>query len=220
MRQASHGASAGKLITFEGIDFSGKSLQAKLLAEKLGAVGRSVLLLRDPGATPISERIREILLDRSHLEMSPWTELLLYEAARAQMIEETIKPALAKGVWVISDRLYDSTTAYQGYGRQLDLGLVEQANVIGACGMVPDLTFLIDLDVRVALQRRQRSKRDEDRLESEGLQFQERVRQGYLKTAKEELDRIRVIAGDRSVDLIREEIWQIVAKRFQRELNF
>lgn len=207
------------MITFEGIDFSGKSLQAKLLSEKLCSVGCSVLQLRDPGATPISERIRSILLDKAHLEMSPWTELLLYEAARAQMVEQTIKPALKKGEWVICDRLYDSSTAYQGYGRQLDLGLVEQANIIGACGVVPDLTFLIDLDVRVALQRRQKSKRNVDRLESEGIQFQERVRQGYLETAKEELDRIHVIAGDRSVDRIHEEIWQIVNKRFQRELH-
>ncbi len=207
------------MITFEGIDFSGKSLQAKLLSEKLCSVGCSVLQLRDPGATPISERIRSILLDKAHLEMSPWTELLLYEAARAQMVEQTIKPALKKGEWVICDRLYDSSTAYQGYGRQLDLGLVEQANIIGACGVVPDLTFLIDLDVRVALQRRQKSERNVDRLESEGIQFQERVRQGYLETAKEELDRIHVIAGDRSVDRIHEEIWQIVNKRFQRELH-
>jgi len=217
--QAPQGSLGGRLITFEGIDFSGKSLQAKLLSEKLCSVGCSVLQLRDPGATPISERIRSILLDKAHLEMSPWTELLLYEAARAQMVEQTIKPALKKGEWVICDRLYDSTTAYQGYGRQLDLGLVEQANIIGACGVVPDLTFLIDLDVRVALQRRQKSKRNVDRLESEGIQFQERVRQGYLETAKEELDRIHVIAGDRSVDRIHEEIWQIVNKRFQRELH-
>jgi len=217
--QAPQGSLGGRLITFEGIDFSGKSLQAKLLSEKLCSVGCSVLQLRDPGATPISERIRSILLDKAHLEMSPWTELLLYEAARAQMVEQTIKPALKKGEWVICDRLYDSSTAYQGYGRQLDLGLVEQANIIGACGVVPDLTFLIDLDVRVALQRRQKSKRNVDRLESEGIQFQERVRQGYLETAKEELDRIHVIAGDRSVDRIHEEIWQIVNKRFQRELH-
>ncbi len=217
---ASQGIAKGKLITFEGIDFSGKSLQAKLLFERLEAKKKLVLLLRDPGTTSISERIREILLDRAHSAMSPWTELLLYEAARAQMVEETIKPALSNGYWIICDRLYDSTTAYQGYGRQLDLQLVEQANRIGACGVVPDLTFLIDLDVDIALKRRQKSKREADRLESENTHFQERVRQGYLQMAKKEAGRIQLIVGDQGVDRIREEIWQILNKRFQRELNF
>ena len=111
---------SGVLITFEGIDYSGKSLQCRLLFERLQALQRDVLHLRDPGATRISEKIRAILLDRVHLEMAPTTELLLYEAARAQMVEEVIKPALAAGTIVLCDRLYDSTTAYQGFARGLD----------------------------------------------------------------------------------------------------
>lgn len=176
-------------------------------------------MLRDPGATIISERIREILLDKAHWEMSPWTELLLYEAARAQMVEETIKPALHLGQWVICDRLYDSTTAYQGHGRQLNLRLVSQANKIGACGVVPDMTFLIDLDAEIAKQRHDEEMRDADRLEAEGIEFQKRVRTGYMQIAQDEAGRFCVINGDQSVDRIHEEIWQAFTNKFQRDLN-
>lgn len=144
----------GTFITFEGIDYSGKSVQIKRLAEYLEQEGKTVVVLRDPGTTRISEKIRHILLDNDHHEMTKWTELLLYEAARAQMVEETIMPLLQEGSVVLCDRFYDSTTAYQGYGRQLDIMMVERANSIGSCGLVPELTLLIDLDVDAAVKRR------------------------------------------------------------------
>ncbi|MBC7186338.1 MAG: dTMP kinase [Calditrichaeota bacterium] len=197
------------LITFEGIDGAGKSVQAEALRQWLETVKqRAVLLLRDPGTSPIAEQIRRILLDPANGAMSPWTELLLYEAARAQLVEECIKPALAQGKVVICDRFYDSTTAYQGYGRQLDLATVMQANRIGACGLVPDLTVLLDLDVEVALQRKGRLALD--RLEQEERAFHERVRQGYLALARAEPDRVKVVQGDRAVGTIAEEIRQLV----------
>ena len=201
---------SGVLITFEGIDYSGKSLQCRLLFERLQALQRDVLHLRDPGATRISEKIRAILLDRVHLEMAPTTELLLYEAARAQMVEEVIKPALAAGTIVLCDRLYDSTTAYQGFARGLDLTMVEQANRIGACGVVPNKTFLLDVDPAVAWQRKQQRGSESDRIEQEGLAFQRQVRAGYLKVAEMEPDRLTVIDGARDIATIAADIWQQV----------
>ncbi len=206
MDGASH---RGLLITFEGIDFSGKSLQAEMFINRLRENGAEAIALRDPGGTPISEKIRHLLLDNRHNEMSAWTELLLYEAARAQMIEQAVKPALAQGKIVVCDRLYDSTTAYQGYGRQLDLTLVAAANRIGACGLVPDLTFLLDVPVAVAAERQRKLNRHNDRMESEGKPFQERVRQGYLHIAAAEPQRIRVINGDQPIEDIHHTIWAL-----------
>ncbi|MBN2354947.1 dTMP kinase [candidate division KSB1 bacterium] len=205
---------SGLLITFEGIDFSGKSLQAELFYQRVVESGNRALALRDPGATSISEKIRAILLDNRHGEMSPWTELLLYEAARAQMIEQSIKPALQRGSVVVCDRLYDSTTAYQGYGRQLDLTLVTAANHIGACGLAPDMTLLIDLPVPIAAERKKQLKRKKDRMENAGDDFQQRVRGGYLKLAADEPGRIHVIQGDQPVELIRDHIWHVFTKRW------
>ena len=203
----------GYLITFEGIDLSGKSVQANLLYQRLVDSGYDTIFFRDPGTTRISERIREILLDSRHLEMSPWTELLLYEAARAQMVEEYIKPALAKGSIVVGDRLFDSTTAYQGYGRQLDLQLVSQANIIGACGVCPNLTFLIDIDPQIALSRQNQRKGKTDRLEDEDQNFHNRVRKGYLEIAKKEVNRFIVIDGTHSIARIQQKIWDIVIQK-------
>jgi dTMP kinase len=199
----------GLLITFEGIDYSGKTLQVERFCRRLQANGAAVLSLRDPGATEISEKIRAILLDNSHSAMSAWTELLLYEAARAQMIEQLIKPALARGQVVVCDRLYDSTTAYQGYGRQLDLGLVAMANRLGACGLIPDLTFLLDLPAGQATLRRQQRPGETDRMEGEGEIFQERVRQGYLRVAEGEPDRIRIVDANKEMESIEDVIWNV-----------
>ena len=140
---------AGFFITFEGIDGSGKSVQIERLLKYVRGEALAVAYFRDPGATQISERIRDILLDKNNIAMSPWTELLLYESARAQMVEELILPALRQNKLVLCDRFYDSTTAYQGYGRQLFLETVALANQIGSCGVTPDLTFLIDVDLEV-----------------------------------------------------------------------
>jgi len=205
----------GKFITFEGIDYSGKSVQSKILYQKLIDHNIETCLLRDPGTTPISERIRDILLDNKNNEMSEWTELLLYEAARAQMVQETIKPALEAGKIVICDRFYDSTTAYQGYGRQLDLETVSRANSLGACGLIPDLTYIIDVDVNTAIKRRQKLNEKADRLESEGMEFQNRVRDGYLSIAKLESQRIFLLNGEQAIEKLSEEIFYIFNNRFK-----
>ena len=203
----------GLFITFEGIDFSGKSVQARYLFERLQRDGQSVILIRDPGTTRISEQVRAILLNREHIEMSPWTELLLYEAARAQMVHETIQPALAKKQIVICDRFYDSTTAYQGYGRELDLCLVKKANQIGSLGFVPDMTFILNLQPEVAARRKRNARVQEDRLEAENTRFHHRVAEGYRQIALAEPNRIIVIDGDRGIDVVHTEIVKVVNAR-------
>lgn len=205
-RQTQH---SGFFVTFEGIDACGKSTQAELLYKYLHSKGLKVRQLRDPGTTAISEVIRTILLDNKNAEMSAWTELLLYEAARAQMVEENIKPALAQGTIVLCDRYYDSTTAYQGYGRGLNINSVIEANQIGSLGIVPDLTFLIDVKPNIAVERKKNFNARSDRLESEGIQFQERVRKGYLQLSQNEPDRIITINGQRSIQTIHEQIKKI-----------
>ena len=209
----------GLFITFEGIDGSGKSTQAAKFAETLLNSGIEIVSVRDPGGTRVSESIRKVLLDASNIGMSSVTELLLYEAARSQLVEETIKPALAKGGIVICDRFYDSTTAYQGYARQLDMDTVAHANRIGSCGLVPDYTFYIDMKPDKALDRLTRSKAQQDRMEAEGIRFQTRVRLGYLDIAKQHPDRFMVVNGDQSVETVHKEIiktWKHVYENNKR----
>ncbi len=192
--------SKGLLITFEGIDGSGKSTQAGKLADWLRSSGRTVLSLRDPGGTKISEQIRAILLSHRNAEMNALTELLLYESARAQIVEEKIRPALPRGDIVILDRFYDSTTAYQGYGRGLDLRVIADANRLATGGLTPDLTFFVDVSLEEAERRRSRQKAD--RLEGEDRAFFNRIREGYLSIARQEPDRLRVIDGHPDEDVI------------------
>jgi dTMP kinase len=194
----------GKLITLEGIDNSGKSTQAKRLYQHLKQLGWSTILIREPGGTEISEKVRKILLSSKNQSLAPEAELLLYQAARAQLVSEVIAPALRRDKIVVCDRFYDSTTAYQGYARELDSNLIEKLNKFASSGIVPDLTILIDIPVEIALKRGRKAGKLQDRLESERLNFHKKVRNGYLAIAKRHPGRVRIIKGDQSI----EKIWQ------------
>ena len=181
----------GVFITLEGADGCGKSTQAALVADALEARGREVVRLREPGGTAISEKIRALLLDPDNAEMVPECELLLYEASRAQLTRQVIEPALARGAAVLCDRYYDSTYAYQAGGRALGDNLVRRANLLGSCGIVPDRTLVLDLEPTLAYARA--TSGGADRMEAEGLAFQERVRAAYLRLAEQEPGRVRVV---------------------------
>ena len=187
----------GVFITLEGADGCGKSTQAGLLAAAIEATGRETVRLREPGGTKISEKVRAILLDPANAEMVPECELLLYEASRAQLTREVIAPALERGAVVLCDRYYDSTYAYQAGGRELDEGLVRRANELGSCGLAPDRTLVLDLPASVGYARA--TAGGADRMEAEGLAFQERVRAAYLHLAEEEPGRVRIVdaSGER-----------------------
>lgn len=169
----------GKFISFEGIEGTGKSTQARLLCEYLISKGFQALLTEEPGGTPISLRIREVLLSVDHMNMTPLTELLLYNAARTQHISEVILPSKDKGKIVITDRFTDSTYAYQGYGRGIDLKLLDDIDRMATGRIRPDLTILLDLDVETGLKRN-RGINKTDRLELEDIEFHQRVRRVIL----------------------------------------
>lgn len=188
----------GLFITVEGIDGCGKSTQARLIAAALEAAGHDVLRLREPGGAKISEQIRAILLDPANAEMGDVCELLLYEAARAQLVHQVIRPALAAGKTVVCDRFYDSTTAYQAFADGLDRNMVSQANELAVDGCRPDLTLVFDLPVEDALRRRS-GREAEDRLELKGLEFQERVAAGFRAVAADEPDRVKLIDAGGSI---------------------
>ena len=192
---------AGVFITFEGIDGCGKTTQAALLADTLEAAGREVVCLRDPGSARLSERIRLLLLDPANSDMCDECELLLYEAARAQMVRERIIPAIERGAVVLCDRFCDSTLAYQSGGRGIERKLVEAANEIGSVGLVPDATLLFHLGVGEALSRA--TQGGADRLEGEGVGFQERVNAAYARIAVEGAPRVRVIDAIGSPEVVR-----------------
>lgn len=192
-------SSRGLFITVEGIDGCGKSTQARLIAAALEAAGHDVLRLREPGGVKISEQIRAILLDPANAEMGDVCELLLYEAARAQLVHQVIRPALAAGKTVVCDRFYDSTTAYQAFADGLDRNMVSQANALAIDGCRPDLTLVFDLPVEDALRRRS-GREAEDRLELKGLEFQERVAAGFRAVAADEPDRVKLIDAGESID--------------------
>ena len=200
----------GTLITFEGIDFSGKSVQANLLHETLKDRKLPILFLREPGGTEISEKVRTVLLDNANHKMNAMTEVLLYSAARAQMVRENIIPHLGKGFIVICDRYFDSTTAYQGFGRKIDLDFIKKLNNFATKELAPDLTFLINLDPGIALQRK---KTDLDRLEKEDSEFHQRVRNGYLEIARSNPDRFVIVDGTQSIEAIQDEIFMEVKSK-------
>ena len=200
-------------ITFEGLDFSGKTTQANLLVERLKQRGNDVVFLREPGGTKISEKIREILLDKQHLEMNERAELFLFSAARTQLVSEVILPALQRGMIVLCDRYDDSTTAYQGFGRGLNLDQIKTINAMATAGTTPDLTVLVDIDIDEITRRQKAGGISSDRMESSGRQFYERVRAGYLTIALSEPKRFVVINGMRRTEEIHNEIWNIVYQR-------
>lgn len=198
-------------ITFEGIEGCGKTTQAEMLKIHLEGKGLPVLLTREPGGTEVGERIRGMLLKREGDTLSPWAELLLYLACRAQLVDTVIKPALDRDTVVICDRFSDSTIAYQGYGKGLPLKMIEALDEWVTRGLKPDLTLLLDCPVEEGLKRAwgRKDRIQEDRFEREGIAFHERVREGYLKIALNE-KRVRVINADREASLIHEEICGII----------
>jgi len=209
----------GKLITFEGPEGAGKSTQAAMLIAKLEARGISVLYSREPGGTPLGEAIRGILQFNTAGEAPcPESEVLLFEASRAQLVRHVILPALERGTWVVCDRFADSTTAYQGYGRSFPVPLMETLNQFAIGQAVPDMTLLLDVNVSLGLQRcikRQAGKAVKyDRIESEALSFHEKVRQGYLDLARRNPDRFRIIDAMRHVDAIHADAWSAVRTAF------
>jgi len=199
-------------ITFEGIDYSGKSTQAKLAAERLASLGRKVRLLREPGGTELSERIRALLLDRANVPIDSVAELMLFSAARAQLVREVILPALAGGAIVICDRFYDSTTAYQGYGRKLPLDEIRSLNRFSTSGTTPDLTLFVDVDPGEIRQRKIRAGQAPDRIESSGDDFFTLVAEGYRAIARDEPGRVAVVAGNGSIEETHAGIWKHVER--------
>ena len=202
-------------ITLEGSEGSGKSTQAERLYARLKRCGFQCILTREPGGTPIGETIRELLQFAPHNStMTAEAELLLFEASRSQLVREVIKPALGRGMCVIADRFFDSTTVYQGAARKLDREIIERVNafVVGDC--VPDITFVLDVNAATAESRMQREARKADRMEQQPAEFYERVREGYRQLAKQESKRIVMIDGSGDVDEIEGQIWKTLCSRF------
>jgi dTMP kinase len=199
----------GVFISFEGIEGTGKSTQARLLAGYLEGRGVGVLLTAEPGGTELSRKIRELLLSVEHGGMDPLTELLLYEAARRQHVMEVIIPALEQGLAVITDRFSDSTRAYQGYGRGIDLELIESIDRAVTGLLRPDLTILLDIDVETGLKRN-RAINKIDRIELEDIHFHERVREGYLALREAEPKRLRLVEAKGSPEGVHDAVIEAV----------
>jgi len=190
---------SGLFLSFEGGEASGKSVQAQRLAEWIRAQGREVVSVREPGSTPVGERVRDVVLHAQEIPLAPNAQALLYSTARAQLVRDVIRPALDAGKVVIVDRYFDSTLAYQGYGHGADLTQLRAVTDFAVGSTRPDKTFLLDLPVEVAERRAASRKpgRQWDRFESEARAFHERVRDGYLRLATDEPQRFAVIRGDR-----------------------
>ena len=202
----------GKFITFEGIDGSGKTTQINLLEEKLSQQGISTLILREPGGTKLSEKIREILLDRENINLSSLAESLLFVAARTQLMTEKIKPSLERNQFVICDRYADSTVAYQGYGRGLNVEYLEELNKFATDSIQPDITIILDVDPEKAAIRM--ASDVPDRLESTGINFFLRVREGYYEIARRHPQRCVIIDGSQSES----EVFELVLKEVNNKL--
>ena len=208
---------AGKLITFEGIDGSGKSTQIQLLEAEFEKSGISYKTFREPGGTKLSEKIRTILLDKENIELYSNAESLLFAAARAQLTAEQIKPAITKGEFVICDRFTDSTIAYQGYGRGLNINNLELINTIATDGLIPDITFILDIDPQKATERLKAI--NPDRMEVAGIDFFKKIRKGYCQIREQNQSRCIVIDGEKPQKDISKEIHHIIMERFKKELT-
>jgi dTMP kinase len=192
-------------FSFDGVDGTGKSTQIRLLAEALRASGREVVTCRDPGSTALGERLREILLHHHGTPIHRRSEMLLYMASRAQLVEEVIRPALAAGKIVLSDRYLLANVVYQAHGGGLDAGDVWRVGEVTVAGVMPRLVFLFDMPAEKAAQRIQRQP---DRMEAQGLDYLERVRQGFLTEARRLAGTVAVIDADRSIEAIHADVWQ------------
>ena len=197
-------------ITLEGPEGSGKTTQIRLLAEWLRQQGYQVVLTREPGGTAIGDQIRDVLHDLDNTAMNARTEILLYSASRAQHVAQLIRPSLAAGKIIISDRYADSTLAYQGYGRGLDLEMLETITAFATGDLAPDLTLYLDIVAKEGLQRRQLGGGEWNRLDAEALEFHQRVRSGYLEMVKQEPERWVVLDAARSVEEVQAEIRAVV----------
>ena len=198
------------LITFEGIDGSGKSTQIKLLADYFISNRREVVILREPGGTIFSEKIRELLLSKDY-NLNPITELFLFEAARADLVEKTIKPSLDEGKVVLCDRFYDSTTAYQGHGREISIDDISRSNIMATLGIKPDITFFLDITIEKSIQRTR--YKDPDRIELSGGEFFSRVLEGFHDIANKEPERVFIIDSEGSINETHNKIIEILNRQ-------
>lgn len=209
----------GKFITFEGIDGSGKSTQLKILADKLQSDGFDVLATQEPGGTPLGRQLRKVFLETEE-KVAPLAELLLFAADRAQHVNFLIKPSLSAGKIIISDRYADATVAYQGAGRGFDTATINQIIQLATGGLKPDLTLFFDVSVEAAIARthsRHVEGEQKNRMDSETVEFYERVRRSYLQIANEEPARFRVIEASGAIDEIKEKVFALVAEFLQNK---
>ena len=209
----------GRFITLEGPEGAGKSTQAAMLISKLESRGLEVVYTREPGGTRLGEAIRGILqFDAAGESPCPESEVLLFEASRAQLVRRLILPSLDRGAWVVCDRYADSTTAYQGFGRAFPVEMMETLNQFAIGPAVPDMTLLFDINVSLGLQRCAKRQHGQpaplDRIESETLEFHERVRQGYLALARRYPSRFRLIDAMRDVSSVSSDVWSAVSSAF------
>jgi len=207
----------GSLITFEGIDGSGKSTQIQMLEHEFNKLGVEYKTFREPGGTELSEKIRAILLDKENFKLISTAESLLFAAARAQLTAEQIKPAIAKGDFVICDRFTDSTIAYQGYGRGLDIKQLEKINYIATDGLTPDITFILDISPEAAAVRMEAEA--SDRMEEMGVDIFRSIRGGYHQIKDQNSNRYRLINGEQSPENVFNEIKEIIVKQFEEVLT-
>ena len=203
----------GKFISFEGIDGSGKTTQIKLLNDKLLLSGQKTVIYREPGGTKISEKIRNILLDKNNLDLCDNSESLLFFASRHQLLLKEIIPSLDKGFFVLCDRFNDSTIAYQGYGKDGNIASLRNISDFVIKKRQPDMTFYLDIDVKLSIKRRKLLIND--RIEEKGIRYLKKVRKGFLTLAKEHPRRIYVLEGSSNKEKIFEEIWNIINEKYK-----